>query len=159
MNALHIGRYTRSVNRHDIGEKASLRAPGVTGLIMQEVKHELTHGKKKPVKCHFTEAWTVRNGKISPAAGDWFLAPKSMHKSPGKIRIDAHMWLLPTKDPDRLRRKMSLEDADSAVSGVLPSQPGRVPAKYRRKGVDRFWQAEWDGTDSPDKMVLRVHSD
>ena len=156
---LKIGKYTRAVNRHDIGEKVSLKAPGFTGLIMQEVKHELKHGKKKPVHHHFTEAWTVRDGKVSPAPGDWFLAPTSMHKAPGSIRITAHMWLLPTRHPDRLKQAMSLEDADSDVSGVLPSQPGRVPSKYRRKGVDRYWHADWDACDSPGKMTLRVRSD
>ena len=156
---LQIGKYRKAVNRHDIGEKVNLKAPGFTGLILQEVKHTLKHGKKKPEYNHFTEAWTVKHGKITPEPGDWFLAPKSMHKTPGSIKIDAHMWLLPTKHPDKLKLKLSMEDADSAVSGVLPSQPGRVPKKYRRKGVDRFWHADWEKAKSPDDMVLSVRSD
>jgi len=154
---LHISEYFQDGTPDDLGETVRFRVQNpVRGVILQQVHHRTKRAGHKTVTREFYECWTVsKSGRIKPAPTDSFFVPCSYTKSAGRIDVRAKAWFLPC-DPIQLKKLLSLEDADNAVSGVLPSQNGHLPHKYVRKGYNRHWRASLP--QKRDGMCLTVTS-
>ena len=147
MPSLTVSRYKPFSNSSDVGDVARFRLRGKpTGLILQYVCHRTCFGDRtRSTTRRFTEAWRVHAGKMAHGGEDYFLIPKSYHTTTGAVSLSAHAWFV-EGDPTKLLRAMKLHDTveQSPVSGILPSNKGRVAAKYRRTdGVKRFWCVTW----------------
>ena len=152
MRNLHVSHFRRHRTSEDVGHVAtfSLNKP-CTGLVCQYVVHTVRFDGQRRAKVRkFTEAWTVRDGKVTPAGGrDYFLLPTTFSTRAGCCSIRAFAWFLPC-DPAKVLTELDMLDAESPISGVLPSNPGQMPAKCRRaRGILRAWDAEWDAPAGP----------
>ena len=152
MRNLHVSRFRRHRTSEDVGHVAtfSVEKP-CTGLVCQYVVHMVRfEGQRRAKVRKFTEAWTVRDGKVTPAGGrDYFLLPTTFSTRAGCCSIRAFAWFLPC-DPTKVLTELDMLDAESPISGVLPSNPGKMPAKYRRtRGIHRAWDAQWDASSGP----------
>ena len=144
---LAVSRYTRFSNTTDVGQLARFSVNSKSdGLIVQYVKHKTCFNGRKSTTRRFTEAWRVQDGVIAHSGCDFFLIPRSYNKTNGgTVSIAAHAWFV-RGDPGKLLREMKMHDTEdkSPVSGILPSEQGKVPTEYRRKGgVRRNWCLSW----------------
>ncbi len=153
---LYISDYYADGTEEDVGESVTFHVQdAVEGLIIQQVRHRVTmHGHTDTNV--FYECWNVsKKGRISPANTDSFFIPCSYGKQSGSVDIKCKAWFLPC-NAHQARRELSLEDADSSVSGVLPSENGKVPLEYVRPGIKRRWRATW--TAGGGKTCLQIDS-
>ena len=147
-STLAVSRYKRFSNASDIGHVASFRLRGkeLSGLVLQYVKHRTCFADEPTKTRRFTEAWRVDRGKIAHGGKDYFLIPRQYHQSSGTVSLSAHAWFV-KGDPDELLKALGMADKGvnaSPVSGMLPSEKGKVPEKYRRStGVRRNWCVSW----------------
>ena len=160
---LYISDYYKDGTDDDIGETARFRVyPWAKGVILQEVHHRTKQAGERTVTRRFYECWTVSaKGRISPAPTDSFFIPCSYGEKAGHVTVRAKAWFLPCS-PKLVRAQLSLEDTDNAVSGVLPSQNGTVPPAYHRRGIHRYWHAEWkaaEGGPTCMQVTSRRHSE
>ena len=149
MRNLHVSQFRRHRTSEDVGHVVtfSLKKP-CTGLVCQYVVHKVRlEGQRRAKVRKFTEAWTVRDGKVTPAGGrDCFLLPTTFSTRAGCCSIRAFAWFLPC-DRMKVLTELDMLDAELPISGVLPSNPGEMPAKYRRtRGIQRTWDAQWDAS-------------
>ena len=160
MSRLHISNYYTDTTPEDIGESVMFHVSDpVSGLIIQQVRHRLKMEGEPQVERNFYECWEVSpNGMITPANTDSFFIPCSYMNMSGKASIKCKAWFLPCEDRRQARLDLSLEDADSEVSGVLPSNKGTVPREFVRPGIRRRWSAEWTGTRGCSDSCLTITS-
>ena len=90
----------------------SLNKP-CTGLVCQYVVHTVRfEGQRRAKVRKFTEAWTVRDGKVSPAGGrDYFLLPTTFRTRAGCCSIRAFAWFLPC-DPTKVLTELDTLQGD-----------------------------------------------
>ena len=147
-SVLSVSDYKDYENGTDFGHVAKFKLTGKkqNGLILQYVKHSTCFDREGPVVRKFTEAWKVKNSKIAHSGKDYFMIPKSYYNSSGTVSLQAHAWFV-SGDADELLKQLKMGDKGinaSPVSGMLPSEKGKVPAKYRRKGgIKRNWCVSW----------------
>jgi hypothetical protein len=145
-----FSQFRRHRTSEDVGHVVtfSLKKP-CTGLVCQYVVHKVRfEGQRRAKVRKFTEACTVRDGKVTPAGGrDCFLLPTTFSTRAGCCSIRAFAWFLPC-DRMKVLTELGMLDAKLPISGVI--NPGEMPAKYRRtRGIQRTWDAQWDASSGP----------
>ncbi len=145
---LKISNYKSYRNVNDIGHvaKFSLNGTNNTGVILQYVKHSTCFNNEKPIIRKFTECWIVNNDKIEHNGKDYFLIPTSYYTTSGTVSLTAEAWFV-KGNINTILNDLKMDDNQinsSPVSGMLLSEKGKVPLKYRRKsGVKRVWCVSW----------------
>ena len=165
MPGLAVSTYTNVKMPEDIWQVAHWRLRGrgakmANEVVFQQVEHKSKLGSADVRAHRFYESWRVRDGEFLPANGeDWFLCPLSWHAEPGWTCIKARAWFHPG-DFLAIMKELDMCDPESPISGVLWSNPGQCPKKYRPTGssVCRSWTATWDAAPSPDKMRMHIES-
>jgi len=119
--------------------------PQKNGYILQEVL--MTYNTAgSTTNYHYTEAWVVTKGKITPTNDDSLISPTDSLDTPGSLIMNLTAWFLPKHAS---LKEMGLAKNTVESAGILASARGSINAKYKKGPYfKRRFTATWTGDGS-----------